>query len=208
MIGIRTETLNLVDQVKAGSSTAALATINTHTGLLEVANLGDSWVAVIRNGAYVLETEEQQHYFNCPYQLAVVRDSDSNNYVDHPDMADCHALQAQDGDIIILATDGYSDNVFSDDTLAMVTRLNLDEVGSVDVLAAQMVKSAWDRANSSKAYTPFAEKARAEGSDFRGGKIDDITIIVARVSSKGPGCEDGTPSSGSQPNGPIAKSRL
>ena len=40
-------------------------------GLLHVLNLGDSGLHLIRNGVSVFQTNEQQHYFNCPFQLGM-----------------------------------------------------------------------------------------------------------------------------------------
>lgn len=79
-------------QVLAGSSTAAVVTLNKHSGLIEVANLGDSYAAVIRRGKFVLETTEQQHYFNAPYQLGITR-AGGDDLQDHADMADTYNVQ-------------------------------------------------------------------------------------------------------------------
>lgn len=40
-------------------------------------NLGDSGLIIFRDGNIVFKTVEQQHYFNCPYQLG----TDSNDTV-------------------------------------------------------------------------------------------------------------------------------
>ena len=51
-----------------GSSTFTVATIE---GLsLRYSNVGDSGVKVFRRGSVVEESEVQEHYFNCPKQLA------------------------------------------------------------------------------------------------------------------------------------------
>ena len=39
--------------------------------ILHTANLGDSGFVVIRKNAIVHRSEEQQHYFNSPFQLAI-----------------------------------------------------------------------------------------------------------------------------------------
>ena len=53
-----------------GSTIAVLCQHNSHIG---VANLGDSGFALLRRGmngmSIVLKSQEQQHFFNCPYQL-------------------------------------------------------------------------------------------------------------------------------------------
>jgi serine/threonine protein phosphatase PrpC len=57
-----------------GSSTACVATfIKKEEGSmqLDILNVGDSGVLVVENetGKVIFKTEEQQHYFNCPFQL-------------------------------------------------------------------------------------------------------------------------------------------
>ena len=76
----------------AGSSTAAVVTLNKFSGLIEVANLGDSWAAVIRRGKFALETNEQQHYFNAPFQLGISHIG-GDDLQDDPDMADTYRVQ-------------------------------------------------------------------------------------------------------------------
>lgn len=39
--------------------------------ILHTANLGDSGFVVIRKNAIVHRSQEQQHYFNSPFQLAI-----------------------------------------------------------------------------------------------------------------------------------------
>lgn len=39
--------------------------------MVYTANIGDSGFLIVRNGQVVHRSEEQQHYFNTPYQLSV-----------------------------------------------------------------------------------------------------------------------------------------
>lgn len=59
--------------VAAGSSTVAAVMLNRATSELQVANLGDSAVAVVRGHDFLTKScaKTQQHFFNAPYQLAV-----------------------------------------------------------------------------------------------------------------------------------------
>lgn len=66
-----------------GSCTVCLALL-TAEGQLHVLNIGDSGLHVVRNGVSVFCTSEQQHYFNCPFQLGMGSDdipSDGEYYV-------------------------------------------------------------------------------------------------------------------------------
>ncbi|KAJ9048540.1 Protein phosphatase 2C 7 [Entomophthora muscae] len=111
------------EAVKAGSSTASLLRINKHTGMLDSANLGDSSFLIIRDRKEIIfRSPEQQHFFNCPYQLAIRPNGPSRDgYIcDKPSDAAVKSIQLKDHDIVILATDGYFDNMFDQDTLAGV----------------------------------------------------------------------------------------
>ncbi|KAG2440270.1 hypothetical protein HXX76_004382 [Chlamydomonas incerta] len=100
-----------------GSSTVCLALMKPNKQL-EIANVGDSGVRILRNGKVIFGTEAQQHAFNMPFQL-----SHPNN-VEDPDSADdadVHLVEVQDGDVIMLATDGLFDNVFDDEIEQIVS---------------------------------------------------------------------------------------
>lgn len=118
------------EKVRAGSSTAIVATLERATGKLDVANLGDSVVAVVRRGELVLATgdDPQQHKFNAPYQLAVIPPdrSSKGQLNDHPSMAQLFGAKLEPGDVLFMATDGYSDNVFREMTLDVIKRARRD----------------------------------------------------------------------------------
>ena len=54
-----------------GSCTACVVSLHRRDKKLYTANLGDSGFRVIRQGQVVHRSQEQQHYFNSPYQLSV-----------------------------------------------------------------------------------------------------------------------------------------
>lgn len=54
-----------------GSSTACIVALHKKERRLYTANLGDSGFLVIRDDQVVHRSQEQQHYFNTPFQLAV-----------------------------------------------------------------------------------------------------------------------------------------
>ena len=95
-----------------GSSTACLAMLSHAEGKLYTANIGDSGLLVVRGGRVVHRSAEQQHYFNTPYQLSLPpTDMESDVLADLPESADRYEFNVEDGDVIILATDGIFDNV-------------------------------------------------------------------------------------------------
>lgn len=54
-----------------GSSTACILVLDHKSSRLFTVNIGDSGFLVVRKGRVVHQSEEQQHYFNTPFQLAV-----------------------------------------------------------------------------------------------------------------------------------------
>lgn len=55
----------------AGSSTACIVVLDRTSHRLHTANLGDSGFLVVRGGEVVHRSDEQQHYFNTPFQLSI-----------------------------------------------------------------------------------------------------------------------------------------
>lgn len=116
-----------------GRSTGCVVTVElkpaTGAGILNATVLGDSGFMVLappgrdstRRGWTVRYTcdeeriEEQQHYFNCPFQLGTLGGGEMNTPAD--------AFQAnfslECGDVVIVATDGLFDTLFAEDIVKM-----------------------------------------------------------------------------------------
>lgn len=61
---------------------------------------------------YLRRSHEQQHYFNTPFQLSLPpTELQSQVLADRPESADQYEFSVEDGDVILLATDGLFDNV-------------------------------------------------------------------------------------------------
>lgn len=45
--------------------------LNRETSTVYTANIGDSGFVIVRHGEVVHRSEEQQHYFNTPFQLSL-----------------------------------------------------------------------------------------------------------------------------------------
>lgn len=127
------------------------------------------------------------------YQLTVVPDNYPNraSYVtDMPKDGDRKSFFLRNGDLIVLATDGYFDNVYSQETVQLVNAHmaqlpaganNADVLTHVRVLAKMLTDSARRLSLDPKRLSPWAKGARAHGGHYRGGKVDDITCIVTLV---------------------------
>ncbi|KAF1741308.1 hypothetical protein MXB_970 [Myxobolus squamalis] len=90
-----------------GGSTITLTYFNHNDGQFNVSNLGDSKVMVIKSSEQqIFATREQQHYFNCPYQLANMPPNTARRCSgDRPSDAQHFSLKLALGDIILIGTD-------------------------------------------------------------------------------------------------------
>lgn len=153
-----------------GSCTACLALL-TSEGKLHVLNIGDSGIHLVRDGKSIFRTPEQQHFFNCPYQLGMGSD-------DIPANGDYYVLDnVMPGDTIVAATDGTWDNVFVDEVVDCVRA-----GGTLTAIAKRIAKASHEHGADPTYVSPFATNAALQGLKYFGGKLDDVTVVVSRVS--------------------------
>lgn len=171
----------LEEEELAGSCTASLALLTTD-GKLHVLNVGDSGVHVIRNGMCVFQTGEQQHYFNCPFQLGMGSD-------DRPTDADYYVLEdLEPDDTIVCATDGVWDNLYEAEMLNILKSAASGDTSaasaptiSPELLARAISEASHVHGKDERFLSPFAVNAASHGLSFSGGKLDDVTVVVSRV---------------------------
>ncbi|XP_039292442.1 protein phosphatase PTC7 homolog [Nilaparvata lugens] len=101
---------------------------------------------------------------------------------DRPDSADTCNFPVEEGDVILVATDGVFDNVPDQLLLTELSRVQ----GERDPVKIQHVANsiAWmarSLAFDDKFMSPFAISAQANGIHTVGGKPDDITVLLATV---------------------------
>eukprot|EP00746_Dinoflagellata_sp_MGD_P032258 gnl/MRDRNA2_/MRDRNA2_17677_c0_seq1.p1 gnl/MRDRNA2_/MRDRNA2_17677_c0~~gnl/MRDRNA2_/MRDRNA2_17677_c0_seq1.p1 ORF type:complete len:717 (-),score=156.47 gnl/MRDRNA2_/MRDRNA2_17677_c0_seq1:199-2349(-) len=177
-----------------GASTALVAFMDSSQHRLGIANLGDSGLMVLRrvdgNLSIVFKTPAQQHSFNLPYQLCQVPTYMKAKLIQEPDQPEDSALfdvKVEDGDMVVVYTDGLSDNLFDDEVLQCLNGLPKEVLKDPKQIAESLVSAAYERSHEEYAETPFAEQARLAGwceKEARGGKQDDITCIVAWIASQ------------------------
>lgn len=98
-----------------GSSTLVVVTLPPDEDMIYTSYVGDSGYCILRPDnainpktfSVVLESKPQQRRFNYPMQLGWGRNGD------HADIALSFTHPVEDGDIIILGTDGLFDNISS-----------------------------------------------------------------------------------------------
>ncbi|KAJ8534262.1 hypothetical protein K7X08_007586 [Anisodus acutangulus] len=118
-------------------------------------------------GKIMYKSPIQQQGFNYPYQLG--------NSKDNPSVAQEMELIVEKDDILIVGTDRMLDNMNESEIEEIVQRA-IDEK-----LSSQIGNIALYNSFDRFADTPFAREAEREwlSQIHKGGKIDDITVIVA-----------------------------
>eukprot|EP00928_Gymnodinium_smaydae_P022797 TRINITY_DN19028_c0_g1_i1.p1 TRINITY_DN19028_c0_g1~~TRINITY_DN19028_c0_g1_i1.p1 ORF type:complete len:482 (-),score=124.78 TRINITY_DN19028_c0_g1_i1:83-1528(-) len=172
-----------------GASTITVLTLSGATA--GVANLGDSGFMLLRAkpwGMEIIERSiEQQHGWNCPYQLTRLPAPLAARYrsIKFDSAADCqrYDVSVQAGDLLMLFTDGLTDNLHWFEILK-ITDEAIGDLGSAappERIAEALVLAAKERSVDEVTETPFSKEARRQRQHCPGGKVDDITVTAAWV---------------------------
>lgn len=103
--------------------------LNRENRRLYTANIGDSGFMVVRRGKVIHKSEEQQHYFNTPFQLSLPPPGYQADVLsDQPDSAITGDFAVEDGDVILVATDGVFDNLPQNLLINELLKVNWTEV--------------------------------------------------------------------------------
>ena len=156
---------------EVGASTACVVGMDVYGRVFGI-NLGDSGVRVVRDNKCVFRTREQQHFFNCPYQLG----TDSE---DSLRMGQNVQTKVRVGDYLVVATDGLFDNCPDQDIVSVC-----QQGGDAMEIAEQLGDIANERAQDPSYKSPFMAAALDAGVQWQGGKPDDITVVVARITDE------------------------
>lgn len=175
----------------AATSENKLAGNKEAAGTILTGNLGDSGAMVVREGRVVLRTVEQTHAFNFPRQLGT-------GSQDMPRDGDRLSIRVQDGDLLVVGTDGLFDNMFDHEILDFVVQhcnpqtnqLSGAAGGPEPCLARELALAAYERAVDRTRVSPFVRRgveagcldgAKVANGMHCGGKMDDITCIISSV---------------------------
>lgn len=179
------EQLVLARNFAKGTTTICSASFDHAGGELEVSNIGDSQLIVIRDGSAILEVEAGVWAFNSPNQLGFGLYGEPQGDVDEMNIQ--KKLQLQPGDIVVIGSDGLFDNVFVEEMVRIVGEA-MDGKPSTVVTMKSAASALLDEAHrnglNDTFLSPFAREAiaaRKAPPNYRGGKPDDISIIVAQV---------------------------
>eukprot|EP00892_Ulva_mutabilis_P007620 jgi/Ulvmu1/522/UM001_0530.1 len=175
-----------------GTCTAIVARMLDESHL-EVANLGDSGLRIIRDGEIVFATESLQHGFNMPFQLG---NKEIIPHTDLPDAALRTVVEVEAGDVVIMASDGFFDNVWDKDLARLVKNSCLfdgyEEENCVEHMAEKLAQVAAENSKDSELRTPWSV-ACSQNKNVgllkklfpKGGKVDDISVVVAQIEAPG-----------------------
>ncbi|CAF3307746.1 unnamed protein product [Rotaria socialis] len=168
-----------------GSSTACIVALHNEERILHTANLGDSGFVVIRRNTIVHRSQEQQHYFNSPFQLAIHPTiKDPRLIADSPDLASVTSFHVEENDFIVIATDGLWDNLPDTTILEEMKQIKEPTLDNLQRIAHKLAKRALKNGYDPNFYSPFARSAkRSLGINICGGKPDDVTVLLAVVKS-------------------------
>jgi protein phosphatase PTC7 len=141
----------------------------------------------------VKRSHEQHHGWNCPYQLTKLPRQLSRFLLreDHCTDCDTYAVEVQEGDLVLVFSDGVRDNLHDPEVLRIVDRAvspALAELAGLpehptppEKVAAAIALAAKVRSMDTTARVPFNVYSRRHGFDRAGGKEDDITVVAAWV---------------------------
>lgn len=177
-----------------GASTAVVAHLEGTR--LQVANLGDSGFMLLRGGEasfqVVARSEAQQHEWNYPYQLTrlppkLASQLPADCRLDTAADCEVHDIIVCHRDLLLLFTDGLSDNLYDREILKLLKQSGEMDGSLVDParIAEILSERAELRTLVRTGRTPFADASAQHGSEWSGGKQDDITVVAAWIQLSG-----------------------
>jgi len=189
----------LAEQEVTGFGAATMLTLVLSGYNIGVANLGDSGFMLLRQGLdgmkVVQKSREMQHGWNFPYQLCRLPPKLETQLKslkrDHASDCELYSEMVCAGDLILLYSDGVSDNLHEREILDIVNKalppafaelLGLHERAThPEKIAKALASAAQLRSRDQKAKVPFYHYSKKHGYDCIGGKADDITVVAAWV---------------------------
>ena len=99
---------------------------------------------------------------------------------DAPEDSELKMIDLQSGDILMMASDGFWDNLPASKIMDVLPKIKQDPSPLEDICPIITIM-AREHSEDEEFMSPFACKAKDHGIDTIGGKIDDITLILFRV---------------------------
>ncbi|KAI5957390.1 hypothetical protein CANMA_004394 [Candida margitis] len=175
-------TSHLMDLQKlSGSSTLVLGMLSGD--ILLMISIGDSKLFIIRDGQILLTNKEESGDGFCPTQIG------TNTMSTLPsDFAWIDSIKLKEGDYIVMCSDGITDNLYESEIINYLDEFVNMKKNNVKTIANKLLIKAKEVAFDDYAYTPYNEKVNqtlnknsTRKSNSVGGKVDDMSIVVAKV---------------------------
>lgn len=177
-----------------GSSTYLIASLIKNR--LHISNLGDCGLLLFRNHdsklRLVFQTSAKYYNAQTPFQISKEFTQTQLNFLkpgcdlynnlpisDRID-SDEYSITVNEGDIIVMGTDGLFDNLYTEE-IQKIIKAHLKS--GANTIASQLTFRAFKRSYSNN-RCPFQDRMSNYSSPWRGGKKDDITVIVSIIQSE------------------------
>lgn len=104
-----------------------MASLDHEEELLRTLNYGDSGYLLLRPNSSntdvekIFRTEEQQHYFNCPYQCG------TRSRPGFANKAQSYMHNVKEGDLIVMGSDGLLDNLYDKDIIDCIKGVGIEK---------------------------------------------------------------------------------
>ena len=88
---------------------------------------------------------------------------------------------------MIVGSDGLFDNVYDEDMLPCITPqldVKSKKVKNLLQVATCLANKAEEHGMDKRYFSPFAKGAKEAGLRYMGGKLDDVTVVVAQFHAK------------------------
>jgi protein phosphatase PTC7 len=139
---------------------------------LQIYNIGDSGLILIRDDKILTETKVQESMFNMPYQLGPKSRQ-------KPSDGEVTEIEVRNDDVVIMATDGLFGNLSNDEILAFLKSVKTFDPNTI---AKDLTMQAHFYSRDTRRPSPHTQRAWDLGFDeYYGGKRDDITVVVAKI---------------------------
>ncbi|KAE8721793.1 putative protein phosphatase 2C BIPP2C1 [Hibiscus syriacus] len=171
-----TDPVEVLNRAAANTQTCGLSTVLVayfDDRALHVANIGESGFMIVRNGAVFKRSSPMLCELNCPVQI---------ERGDYPsDFVEVYRIDLDENDVIITATDGLFDNLYGKDIASIVFR-SLQENLRPQEIAELLATRSQEVGQLSLVRSPLSDEVQAAGYvGYRGGKLDDVIVIVSVV---------------------------